>query len=68
MGTARDVDDHAGPCMDDGDRQTDSFSLGHEPTPPPALFQAGSASETPRNWDLQGLHQLIMDVERYYRG
>ena len=36
------------------------------PHPPPALFQAGSASETPRNWDLQGLHQLIMDVEKYY--
>ena len=48
------------------DRQTDSFGLGHEPTHPPALFQAGSASETPRYWDLQGLHQLIMDVERYY--
>ena len=45
---------------------TDSFGLGHEPTHPPALFQAGSASETPRNWDLQGLHQLIMDVEKYY--
>ena len=35
------------------------------PHTPPALFQAGSASETPRCWDLQGLHQLIMDVERY---
>ena len=31
-----------------------------------ALFQAGSAYETPRYWDLQGSHQLIMDVERYY--
>ena len=39
--------------------------MGHEPTPPPALFQAGSASETPRNWDLQGLHQLI-ELERIY--
>ena len=29
------------------DRQTDSFRLGHEPTPPPTLFQAGSASASP---------------------
>ena len=29
------------------DRQTDSFKLGHEPTHPPTLFQAGSASASP---------------------
>ena len=28
-------------------RQTDSFRLGHEPTHPPTLFQAGSASASP---------------------
>ena len=36
-------------------RQTDSFKLGHEPTPPPTLFQAGSASASPTSQRLTGI-------------
>ena len=37
------------------DRQTDSFDLGHEPTHPPTLFQAGSASASPTSQRLTGI-------------
>ena len=37
------------------DRQTDSFKLGHEPTHPPTLFQAGSASASPTSQRLTGI-------------
>ena len=54
--------------LDRGKRQTDSFDLGHEPTHPPTLFQAGSASVSPTSQRLTGItsaHRGYGNVLRY---
>ena len=45
------------------DRQTDSFDLGHEPTHPPTLFQAGSASASPTSQRLTGITSVADDSD-----
>ena len=48
------------------DRQTDSFNWDTNPHTPRLYFKPAPPLHLPRYTDLQGLHQLIMDVEKYY--
>ena len=47
-------------------RQTDSFNWDTNPHTPRLYFKPAPPLHLPRYSDLQGLHQLIMDVEKYY--
>ena len=48
------------------DRQTDSFNWDTNPHTPRLYFKPAPPLHHPRYTVLQGLHQLIMDVEKYY--
>ena len=60
------ADDGARRGNDMADRETHSFRLGHEPTPPRLYFKPAPPLRHPRHNDLLGLHRLIAGMEMYY--